>query len=336
MIKNVLLRKPVLVVFDVTKRCNSRCTMCNIWRKQSKLRDELKLSEINEIFSDLKSSRVRHVFLQGGEPLLRRDILEIIKLSISAGLTPSLITNGLLLNKKLAVKIAGLKCNVSISLDTLKRGRYKLIRGVDRLDLVLRNIKACSKIRGKNGVWDINSTISRVNYDEVTDLFNFAVKYGFKHFACPYNYSICNVSARSSKLAFDKEVSNVIKAFKKLYSLSRDNGLIINCLYYDEIIKFLRGDYEKPCDALKYSVMINEKGELAPCLELKPFISLKSNKFRDAVKNFDYSIIRKCYESTPCFYGCTRGSGIVVNNFHKVLLHVLRHPKKFKELKHLF
>ena len=93
MIKNILLGRPILVVFNLTRRCNSICPMC-IWKTPSKLKDELKLEEIEAIFKDLKSYGIKHVFLQGGEPLLRKDIVQIIESLIRLGLNPTLITNG--------------------------------------------------------------------------------------------------------------------------------------------------------------------------------------------------------------------------------------------------
>lgn len=133
MLKNILLGRPILVVFNVTRRCNSLCTMCSIWKTPSKMKDELAIEEIKTIFKDLKSYGIKYVFLQGGEPLLRKDILQIIEMLIDLKLNPTLITNGLLLKDKLAEEIAKLKCNVTISLDSLDEDIYKNIRGVDGL-----------------------------------------------------------------------------------------------------------------------------------------------------------------------------------------------------------
>lgn len=327
MIKNILLERPFLVVFNVTRRCNSFCPMCSIWKTPSKLKDELTLEEIEIIFKDLKSYGIKHVFLQGGEPLLRKDIIQIIELLIGYGLNPTLITNGLLLNEKIANRIAELKCNVSISLDTLDKQRYMKIRGVDKLPLLLDNIENCSKIINKKGMWHINTTISKINYDEASDLFNFARNNGFNFNAYPYNYSHCHSSAHDEEMSYDEDKGTIIESFKKLSQIAQKEKLIFDKIIFDDAIKYLEGNYCAPCDAMKRSIVLTEKGEIAQCLEFKPTLSLKEISIKQALKRLDYSKVKKCYTETPCFYGCTRGSGIIVRKIPEILLFALRHPR---------
>lgn len=327
MIKNILLERPFLVVFNLTRRCNSICPMCSIWQTPSKLKDELTLEDIEIIFKDLKSYGIKHVFLQGGEPLLRKDIIQIIEILIGLGLNPTVITNGLLLNDKIANMIAKLKCNVSISLDSLDEKRYMKIRGVDKLPLLLHNIDQCSKIKAKKGIWYIISTISKVNHDEALDLFNFAKKNGFRFNAYPYNYSHCHSSAHDEEMSYDDDPKIIINTFKKLRKVAQKEGLIFDKIIYDDAIRYLEGNYRMPCDAMKRSILLTEKGEISPCLEFKPSLSLKEIGIKQALKEMDYSKIKKCYMETPCFYGCTRGSGIVVRKIPEILFFTLKHPR---------
>ena len=327
MIKNILLGRPFLVVFNLTRRCNSICPMCSIWQTPSKLKDELTLEDIEIIFKDLKSYGVKHVFLQGGEPLLRKDIIQIIELLIDIGLYPTLITNGLLLNDKIANILAKLKCNVSISLDSLDEKRYMKIRGVDKLPLLLHNIDQCSKIKDKKGIWHIISTISKVNYDEALDLFNFAKKNGFRFNAYPYNYSHCHSSAHDEEMSYDGDPKIIINTFKELRKVAQKEGLIFDKIIYDDTIKYLEGNYCMPCDAMKRSILLTEKGEISQCLEFKPSLSLKEIGIKQALKEMDYSKVKKCYRETPCFYGCTRGSGIVIRKIPEIFLFTLKHPR---------
>lgn len=330
-LKNLLLKRPFLVVFDVTKRCNSRCSMCSIWKNQSKVSDELTLKQMKSIFSDLKSFGVKQVFIQGGEPLLRSDIFKVVKLLISLGLSPTIITNGILLDKMTASKLSRLKCNVSISFDTLKRDRYIEIRGVKTFDLVKNNIISASRIKRKRGKWFINSTISEVNYDEVVDLYDFAFSNGFHFSAFPYNYSLCKASARDEELVF-KNMDKVIKAFNKLVKKSRQAGDIINELVFNEVIKYLKSGYKAPCDALRYSIMLDEMGRVGPCIELPYEFDLKNKSISDVWPRFNRDRVKSCYLKTPCFYGCTRGSGVVVSNWFKILGFILKNPGEAKQL----
>ena len=200
--------------------------------------------------------------------MLRKDIIQIIELLIDIGLHPTLITNGLLLNDKIANILAKLKCNVSISLDSLDEKRYMKIRGVDKLPLLLHNIDQCSKIKDKTGTWHIISTISKVNYDEALDHFsNFAKKNGFRFNAYPYNYSHCHSSAHDEEMSYDGDPKIIINTFKELRKVAQKEGLIFDKIIYDDTIKYLEGNYCMPCDAMKRSILLTEKGEISQCLE---------------------------------------------------------------------
>lgn len=67
--------KPVVIQFPINDICNSRCVMCDIWkRKRDK---EITPDELRQILRDPLFTRVRYVGMSGGEPTLRRDLPEI-------------------------------------------------------------------------------------------------------------------------------------------------------------------------------------------------------------------------------------------------------------------
>ena len=66
--------------FAVTYRCDSRCKNCYIWRMPAPDRGELSLGKIRDIFEVNEGFLygVRSIQITGGEPFLRRDLLEVI------------------------------------------------------------------------------------------------------------------------------------------------------------------------------------------------------------------------------------------------------------------
>ncbi|MDR2658949.1 MAG: radical SAM protein, partial [Spirochaetaceae bacterium] len=72
---SLMLEKPILVIFDVTRLCNERCRMCNVWRTKS---DDMTVDEIKVIAAKLAKNGISYVHLQGGDPTMRKDILEIV------------------------------------------------------------------------------------------------------------------------------------------------------------------------------------------------------------------------------------------------------------------
>ena len=87
---NVLLKRPILVIYDVTKLCNQRCLMCNIWKTES---CDMDFEQLEEEVKKLSKFGVRYVFIQGGEPLIRKDIIEVVDLFLKYHIKPTIITN---------------------------------------------------------------------------------------------------------------------------------------------------------------------------------------------------------------------------------------------------
>ncbi len=111
---------------NVTYRCNSRCTMCNIW--QMKAREELGLEGFSRLLDDPIFAGIERLTLAGGEPSLRHDLLALTELFVAkmprlGSLT--LVTNGLAVERVLADSRAmldlcterGIRLNVSVSVD---------------------------------------------------------------------------------------------------------------------------------------------------------------------------------------------------------------------------
>jgi MoaA/NifB/PqqE/SkfB family radical SAM enzyme len=74
---------PINLTYSVTNKCNSRCRSCDIWKiypaERERLADELALEEVDELFSSI--GPVYFFNISGGEPFLRKDLVEIILLA---------------------------------------------------------------------------------------------------------------------------------------------------------------------------------------------------------------------------------------------------------------
>jgi cyclic pyranopterin phosphate synthase len=170
---------------SLTDRCNFRCFYClphgepPIAPKEQMLSYE-EIEYACDIFVALGIQKIR---LTGGEPMMRRDIEQIIfKLSQfkKRGLEDlALTTNGYFLpHRARSLKQAGLD-RITISLDSLKREVFKQMTGIDVLDRVLEGIRA-AKEAGLEPI-KINAVIVRGhNEDEVADFAAFARKHNVK------------------------------------------------------------------------------------------------------------------------------------------------------------
>lgn len=76
-ITNVLRCRPVLATFQINLRCNSACGYCALPLNQGCY--EMSREEIRRVFSNLYGEGIRYVLVQGGEPLLRQDLADILE-----------------------------------------------------------------------------------------------------------------------------------------------------------------------------------------------------------------------------------------------------------------
>lgn len=128
---------------SVTDRCNLRCRYCMPEGVEpAPMRDILTYEEIREVCAAAAALGVRRLKVTGGEPLVRRDCAELIRMlkALSGIEQVTLTTNGVLLKRYLPELLdAGLDA-ANVSLDTLDRARYQAITGRDELSAVLAGI----------------------------------------------------------------------------------------------------------------------------------------------------------------------------------------------------
>ena len=164
----------------LTKRCNLRCQYCHregeIFAENSTA--EMSVEEIVRIVRIAVELGISKVKLTGGEPLMRKDIVEIVKgISAINGLKDlSMTTNGTLL-APLAEELcaSGLK-RVNINLPTLDEEVYRKLTG-NRLDDVLEGVKAAVSA----GFYPVKLNmliLKNVNEDAVPAMINFARETG--------------------------------------------------------------------------------------------------------------------------------------------------------------
>ncbi|WP_435748925.1 GTP 3',8-cyclase MoaA [Microbacterium sp. PMB16] len=169
---------------SLTDRCSLRCTYCmpeqgNEWLARSSI---LSTDEIVEVAEVAASLGIRTFRLTGGEPLLRADIVEVVRrIALIQGedgpVEVAMTTNGISLAKKLPDLIAAGLTRLNISIDTINRQRFADLTRRDRLEDVFEGIAAAaaSELRPLK----LNAVAMRgVNDDELVDLTAFAMEVG--------------------------------------------------------------------------------------------------------------------------------------------------------------
>jgi len=167
---------------SVTDRCNLRCTYCMPpdfadWMPGDHL---LTVDELLMVIEVAVENGVGSVRLTGGEPLVRPDVVEIVRRINALPVPPkvTLTTNGLkLVELAQPLADAGLE-RVNISLDTLDRERFSRLTFRDRFDDVLAGIEAAQKA-GLHPV-KVNTVLMRgINDDEAVPLLRHSIAHGW-------------------------------------------------------------------------------------------------------------------------------------------------------------
>src|SRR5881396_137739 len=97
-------RFPLSGQWEITCRCNLRCIMCytDCFNRPDMIRNELSTSEIVRIMDEIQEAGCLELCLTGGEPLARRDFLDIYTYAKQKGFLVTVFTNGTLLTEKIA------------------------------------------------------------------------------------------------------------------------------------------------------------------------------------------------------------------------------------------
>ena len=140
---------------SITDVCNFKCGYClpNGYQKdKSDNRTFLSLEEVQRLAKGLSELGVSKIRLTGGEPTVRKDFFDIIKiLKQNSGIKKTVITtNGYKLDQLAEQIIESGLDGINISIDSLDKNKFHQITGHDRLDEILRGIEKLQKLNFKN------------------------------------------------------------------------------------------------------------------------------------------------------------------------------------------
>ncbi|SCX02057.1 radical SAM additional 4Fe4S-binding SPASM domain-containing protein [Lachnospiraceae bacterium YSD2013] len=155
------------VQFSLTNRCNLQCKHCIASATGMAGEDPLSTDDIKAIIDKLVSCRVKTIILSGGEPLVRKDFLEILRYIKKADkkIEISLMTNALLITESNVREIVDCVEDVDISLDGYDEETCRRIRGKNVYGRVLKSIELLQK----NGMSKIALSMVSLGNDVESD-----------------------------------------------------------------------------------------------------------------------------------------------------------------------
>lgn len=312
--------RPSTCTFIVTDGCNARCVMCNYWKTRPN--NELTLEEVDKLFSS-GLWKGCHVTVSGGEPLLRIDLEQIIKIVHKrTGNKVDINTNSFLFKRmEKLVKECKEEINcVHISLDGLEpeHDRNRGITGAYKMVM-----KTIDVLKANNVPFKVGMTVTKENYKTIYKSFKeYMTRYGYFSFLTTDTAKHAYGDNTDLDLEMTPEQKEeIIVQAKQIW---KERGYLKTWKYrlYDLfLVDWLRHNKRPgPCYAARYEIRVNPNGDIQPCHVMAPLGNIRKNTFDEIWNSQATRDFRKKFASCQlCYRGCHL-STLWVNPFKSRLL----------------
>jgi len=168
---------PLALLAELTHRCPLRCPYCSNPRELARASAELDTATWSRVFNEAAALGVLQVHFSGGEPLVRRDLVELVADAAKAGLYVNLITSGIRLDADRLARLveAGLE-HVQLSLQDSDPARGDRIAGLAGAQQAKHRV---ARLVGEAGLpLTVNAVVHRQNLENLEDIIDLAVTLG--------------------------------------------------------------------------------------------------------------------------------------------------------------
>lgn len=322
------------ILWEITPRCNMKCKHCLFFNNNCKdLKKELTTEEVFKIIDNVcKDTSVKAIWISGGEPLLRNDIVEICKYIKSKNIKPSLSSNGILLNKQLINDLynAGVEY-IHLSLDGSNAATHNKLRGVDNaFEELMRVLDLLKDSKIHKGA---SFMVTEESISEIEDILNIAKEKqldvmsfylvaelgrGAKNFKNDKTILSQKLADKMNSIDQTKYKNTKIEVFRTDMHNCEDEKVLQECKGYN----FLNITYDGNLGACPW-LMKSEFGfEVGSLLE-EDFVSLKEKcveKMKSVIQSRKQNIeyCKSCKNEKYCGKGCVALQVNINNNYNGV------------------
>jgi Fe-coproporphyrin III synthase len=319
-ITGAMISRPVSINLLPSMRCNSKCIMCDSWRTEEK-NQRIDLVMYRKLADDMKEMGIPYVTIGGGEPLLNKDCISLIKIFSNRQIAVQLTTNGFNMDSSRLEELleAGLS-RLTFSIDSHHPETYKAIRGVDWCEKIISNMENCINEAGTKISIETNSVITARNIDTFVDTMKYFIKNGVNKVCFSAvtisadNYLIQNT--KENLIRINPETAN--KLVKELLDLKDKYPKKISASrqFIKGISKYISDPYTAvyPCYAGYLTLDVLYDGEVFSCGNLPSLGNLRNSSIseiwfsKEAMKSRKAMASKKC---PSCYTSCKIELGIL-------------------------
>jgi MoaA/NifB/PqqE/SkfB family radical SAM enzyme len=297
---------PIDAVIAVTYRCDSRCNMCSIW--QLPPGDELAPGEYRKLPRTL-----RDINITGGEPFLREDLVEIVRIMYERCNHPRIVisTNGFerrrILHAAPDLMKIGRNIGLAVSLDGIGE-KHDEIRGIEGgFDKVVETLKALRTIGYRNV--RVAFTAQRDNVKHLGAVYDLSRQFGYQFTTAVAQNSEFYFSTAENQTVDPLDLAGELRYVMRKELMSMNPKRWLRAYFYEGVLTFnVTKERILACRAGRDSFFMDPEGFGYPCLTLnKPMGSMLTNAFEDLWNGAKAQDVRsevdRCRE--PCWMICT-------------------------------
>ena len=270
------MNKPASIQIGITERCNLRCLHCDIWKSEQK--KELEHGEWINILTVLKNWLGHYrLDISGGEPFLRKDLIDIIRFCHENGIRGVVTTNATLLTEETIGILSGFDTlTLNVSLDGFFPHTHDYLRGVPGTYKKVTDVLQKLKRPGRKCSITIATILMGYNCDEILDLVGLSHEQkladGINFQALDHNFRAPYLEdwfEKSELWPRGKKLENLIEVIKQLSELKNRGVVIYNS--HEQLLRFQEyfthpSDHAfASCASGQKSIIFNPEGEVFLC-----------------------------------------------------------------------
>lgn len=272
------------VLWEITNTCNYHCSYCMFSCEAQKYENELTTEEVKKTIKDLKENNFTYIKFTGGEPFVRKDMIEILEYASKLGFDMDISTNASLLTKEIATKLKQMNFPmVHVSLDGYDRDSHEYVRGKNTFEPTIRGIKLLTEA----GIYTrLGTVIYKQNENDLEKIIELAVKLNADEIIFSYMEPMGRLK-EDDELISKRSLESIKHEIEKL-AIKYENEIKVKySLSENKICKS-----EEICPAVNKFIYINNLGEISPCTrivsknpEYKSKITLKNNSLNEIINS---------------------------------------------------
>src|SRR5665648_65471 len=306
-------KRPFVLSHGINARCNMQCKFCDYWKQDVSDGSEMSTQEIFDLLDEAYAFGIRIYNAWTTEPLLRKDLPEILKYARNLGMVTFLITNGKLLESRVE-DLCDLDY-LSVSVDGISN--YEKIRGME-FGHLLAAIKA-ARGKMKNPIL-LNCVISRLNLDDIEELVHMARELDVRISFEPLNESESIDRTVWDEIGIrDVDLDKYRQTVERIIEMKKEGYPIINSKTYLKMVRDLKPAYR--CHASDLILNVTSAAVIENCrLCRKPLGNVEDGIGRvwESSKDMRREIVEGC--DGCLFFGYAEGS-LLYDFKPEVILH---------------